>query len=102
MIMSAPQNLSSSEVTAFTDPRVPIGKNAGVLTGPCAVLMTPSRARDFSSFLIMSKNAIVLIFYLFYAIITNMQVSLEKIVNLCKRRGFIFPGSEIYGGLANS
>ena len=27
---------------------------------------------------------------------------MEKIVNLCKRRGFIFPGSEIYGGLANS
>ena len=25
---------------------------------------------------------------------------LEKIVSLCKRRGFIFPGSEIYGGLA--
>lgn len=28
--------------------------------------------------------------------------SLEHIVNLCKRRGFIFPGSDIYGGLANS
>ncbi len=27
---------------------------------------------------------------------------MEKIVNLAKRRGFIFPGSEIYGGLANS
>jgi len=27
---------------------------------------------------------------------------MEKIVNLTKRRGFIFPGSEIYGGLANS
>ncbi len=27
---------------------------------------------------------------------------LEKVVSLCKRRGFIFPGSEIYGGLANS
>ncbi len=27
---------------------------------------------------------------------------MEKIVNLCKRRGIIFPGSEIYGGLANS
>ena len=27
---------------------------------------------------------------------------LDKIVSLCKRRGFIFPGSEIYGGLANS
>jgi len=27
---------------------------------------------------------------------------LEKVVSLCKRRGFIFPGSEIYGGLANT
>ncbi len=27
---------------------------------------------------------------------------MEKITSLCKRRGFIFPGSEIYGGLANS
>jgi len=27
---------------------------------------------------------------------------MEDIVSLCKRRGFIFPGSEIYGGLANS
>lgn len=27
---------------------------------------------------------------------------MDTIVNLCKRRGFIFPGSEIYGGLANS
>lgn len=26
---------------------------------------------------------------------------LDKIVSLCKRRGFIFPSSEIYGGLAN-
>ena len=27
---------------------------------------------------------------------------MEKIVSLCKRRGFVFPGSDIYGGLANS
>ena len=27
---------------------------------------------------------------------------LEDIVSLCKRRGFIFPGSEIYGGLAGT
>ena len=27
---------------------------------------------------------------------------MEKLVNLCKVRGFVFPGSEIYGGLANS
>lgn len=27
---------------------------------------------------------------------------MEKVVNLAKQRGFVFPGSEIYGGLANS
>jgi len=26
------------------------------------------------------------------------EVTMEKIVSLCKRRGFIYPGSEIYGG----
>lgn len=30
------------------------------------------------------------------------QVSLEDIVSLCKRRGFIYQGSEIYGGLAGT
>ena len=30
------------------------------------------------------------------------MVEMEKIVSLCKSRGFIYPGSEIYGGLANS
>jgi len=29
----------------------------------------------------------------------NANNLMEKIVSLCKRRGFIFPGSEIYGGL---
>ncbi len=28
--------------------------------------------------------------------------TMEKVVNLCKRRGFVFPGSEIYGGLGSS
>lgn len=28
--------------------------------------------------------------------------NLDKIVNLCKTRGFVFPGSEIYGGFANT
>ena len=27
---------------------------------------------------------------------------MDKVVNLAKRRGFVYPGSEIYGGLANS
>lgn len=30
------------------------------------------------------------------------QDSLKSIVALCKRRGFIYPGSEIYGGFANT
>ena len=32
----------------------------------------------------------------------NTEKTMDKIVALCKTRGFIFPGSEIYGGLANS
>ena len=31
-----------------------------------------------------------------------MVDSMETIVNLCKSRGYIYPGSEIYGGLANT
>ena len=31
-----------------------------------------------------------------------MVESMEKIVNLCKTRGYVYPGSDIYGGLANS
>lgn len=30
------------------------------------------------------------------------DLTMDKIVNLCKNRGFIFQGSEIYGGLANT
>src|SRR6476659_8451559 len=29
-------------------------------------------------------------------------VTMDKIVSLCKRRGIIFPASEIYGGIANT
>ena len=29
-------------------------------------------------------------------------VTMDKIVSLCKRRGFIFPRSEIYGGIGSS
>ena len=32
----------------------------------------------------------------------NTEKTMDKIVALCKTRGFIFPGSEIYGGLANT
>ena len=32
----------------------------------------------------------------------NLEKTMDKVVALCKNRGFIFPGSEIYGGLANS
>jgi len=30
------------------------------------------------------------------------EKTMEKIVALCKGRGFVFPGSEVYGGLANT
>ena len=33
---------------------------------------------------------------------TTDAVTMEKIVSLCKRRGFIFQSSEIYGGLAST
>ncbi len=33
---------------------------------------------------------------------TMADVTMEKLVNLCKARGFVYPGSDIYGGLANS
>ena len=30
------------------------------------------------------------------------EKTMDKIVALCKGRGFVYPGSEIYGGLANT
>ncbi len=32
----------------------------------------------------------------------NTQKNMDKIVALCKGRGFVYPGSEIYGGLSNT
>ena len=32
----------------------------------------------------------------------NNEKTMEKIVSQCKGRGFIFAGSEIYGGLSNT
>ena len=32
----------------------------------------------------------------------NTEKTMEKIVSLCKTRGYVYPGSEIYGGLANA
>ncbi|MBR1458833.1 MAG: glycine--tRNA ligase [Oscillospiraceae bacterium] len=32
----------------------------------------------------------------------NSEKSMDKIVDLCKSRGFVYAGSEIYGGLANT
>lgn len=32
----------------------------------------------------------------------NTEKTMEQIVALCKGRGFVYPGSEIYGGLANA
>ena len=34
--------------------------------------------------------------------LANSEKTMDKIVALCKGRGFVYPGSEIYGGLSNS
>ena len=46
---------------------------------------------------------IVRVFILIYLGGLDMsKLTMEKLVALCKSRGFIYPGSDIYGGLANS
>jgi glycyl-tRNA synthetase len=42
------------------------------------------------------------VLFLFFSIKGVLSMSMEEIVNLSKHRGFVFPGSEIYGGLANT
>ena len=32
----------------------------------------------------------------------HVEVTMDKIVSLCRRRGFVFPSSEIYGGLGST
>ena len=32
----------------------------------------------------------------------NEEKTMEQVVSLCKNRGFVYPGSEIYGGLSNT
>ena len=32
----------------------------------------------------------------------NSEKTMEKIVALCKNRGYVYQGSEIYGGLSNT
>ena len=34
--------------------------------------------------------------------LNNQEKTMEQIVSLCKGRGYVYPGSEIYGGLANT
>jgi len=36
------------------------------------------------------------------ALVSDDVVTMDKIVSLCKRRGFVLPSSEIYGGLGSS
>src|SRR4029079_11981578 len=34
--------------------------------------------------------------------VVSVEVTMDKIVSLCRRRGFVFPSSEIYGGLGST
>jgi glycyl-tRNA synthetase len=51
--------------------------------------------KNSQAFIYISVNFILLSDYL-------MEVSLDTIVAWAKRRGFAYPGSDIYGGLANA
>ena len=63
---------------------------------PCGI--PPKSLAELGSYILSRDTAMVKI-----GIMAEKQPDLmEKIVSLCKRRGFVFPGSEIYGGLANS
>jgi len=50
--------------------------------------------RDFQHLFVVGKAMVI--------IMKNSEKTMEKIVNLCKNRGYVYPGSEIYGGLSNS
>ena len=69
---------------------------------PCAVHATPGRRRQRP---IASHSAGTSAFsvgrYRSTAV-TEAVATMDKIVALCKRRGLIFPASEIYGGIANT
>src|SRR3989338_8770343 len=41
-------------------------------------------------------------FVAYFSSMKSMEDTWDKLLSLCKRRGFIFSGSDIYGGLANS
>ena len=47
-------------------------------------------------------SKLIMILYKGGKTVKNSEKTMDKIVALCKGRGFIYPGSEIYGGLANS
>src|SRR5262252_4353753 len=53
-MISAPADSTSRSVSALTAPCVPTGMNAGVWTSPCAVVITPQRARPSAC---VSRNA---------------------------------------------
>ena len=50
----------------------------------------------------LGSNLLASLGFLPHSVAMHDQKLMEKIVSLAKRRGFIFPGSEIYGGLAGT
>ncbi len=55
----------------------------------------------------VANNCIILVVIFIYPqrevkLWKTAEKTMDKIVALCKSRGFVYPGSEIYGGLANT
>ena len=55
--------------------------------------------REFAGELIFSRQRKNVLTFLCY---NGFMSKLDDIVSLCKRRGFIFPGSDVYGGMAGT
>ena len=63
--------------------------------------------QEVEKFPILGYNVTILVLYMIkvsasYERRMIMEKTMEKIVALAKSRGFVYPGSEIYGGLANT
>lgn len=50
----------------------------------------------------IQRSGFIPLVYVKRFLVMEQKATMDKIVNLCKSRGIIFPGSEIYGGMGNT
>ena len=99
-----------------TGVNVKVGSQSGILLQPVLIIglqeVDAAVLEDKEGFAYYEIKKIKVIYIegiIFYYLLLKVEVvemavekTMDKIVALCKNRGFVFPGSDIYGGLANS